>query len=56
MKELEELLKSHDWYFEYSDDHKVWRRGKNQLNAIRRKVKDVGSKGLEMYNKYKPKL
>ena len=23
---LESLLRRHDWFFEYSDDHRVWRK------------------------------
>lgn len=32
-------LKNHDWHFEYSDDHSVWRRGRANLEAIRAKAK-----------------
>ena len=34
MDKLIELLRNHDWYFEYSDDHKVWQRGVTQRAAI----------------------
>ena len=27
-------LQRHDWYYEYSDDHKVWEKGKNNLKRI----------------------
>jgi len=29
------LLKKHDWWFEYSDDHRVWNAGWIQLQNIR---------------------
>ena len=28
-------LQHHDWYYDYSDDHSVWTRGKNESRAIR---------------------
>lgn len=28
------MLKSHDWFYEYSDDHRMWVRGKEQRAAI----------------------
>ena len=31
---LDKMLSFHDWYFDYSDDHSVWRRGQAQLDAI----------------------
>ena len=30
MQEYLDLLKSHDWFHEYSDDHSVWKRGREQ--------------------------
>jgi hypothetical protein len=30
------LLKQHDWHFEYTSDHSVWTRGRAARNAIRR--------------------
>tara|TARA_B100000131_G_scaffold303337_1_gene327315 strand:+ start:412 stop:768 length:357 start_codon:yes stop_codon:yes gene_type:complete len=27
-------LKTHDWYFAYSDDHRVWTRGRNASAAL----------------------
>lgn len=27
-------LKAHDWFYEYSDDHRVWTRGKDQRRII----------------------
>ena len=31
---LYKMLSSHDWFYEYSDDHSVWRRGQAQQDAI----------------------
>ena len=32
LQEFYDLLKRHDWSFEYSDDHRHWQRGRDQLN------------------------
>ncbi len=28
-------IKSHDWYYGYSDDHRVWTRGKDASRVLR---------------------
>ena len=33
---LENLLSKHDWYYEYSDDHRAWSKGRDQAEEIRR--------------------
>ena len=33
-KELEESLKRHDWYYDYSDDGGVWRAGQRSYERI----------------------
>jgi hypothetical protein len=43
LKELYELLKKHDWYYEYSDDFTVWRKGhrnKTLINTMCNKSKE----------------
>ena len=35
MKAYMLALQAHDWAFELSDDHKVWRAGKDSLEALR---------------------
>ena len=54
---LEKLLKTHDWYYEYSDDHRVWQRGRDQRDEIRRQMDICCGLGLNdiakaMYEKY----
>ena len=29
-----QALAAHDWYFEYSDDHQVWKAGREQYRAL----------------------
>ena len=31
---FEKALKGHDWYYQYSDDQSVWRRGRDQWKKI----------------------
>ena len=33
-KVLESKLKSHDWYYHYSDDYSVFRRGERQWSEL----------------------
>ena len=30
------MLSGHDWYYDYSDDHGVWQRGKDASERLRR--------------------
>ena len=57
---LEEQLKSHDWFFEYSDDHRYWGAGLKEKLAIADTMENMKKAGheelaLTLYNKYKPK-
>lgn len=54
---LEKLLKTHDWYYNYSDDHSVWKRGTEARDEIRRQMDICCGLGLgeiadAMYKKY----
>ena len=33
-EEYESLLKAHDWYYAYSDDHSVWDKGFRQFYKL----------------------
>ena len=39
LQEFYDLLKRHDWSFNYSDDHRQWQRGRDQLNHIQHILK-----------------
>ena len=39
LQEFYDLLKGHDWSFNYSDDHRQWQRGRGQLNQIQHIMK-----------------
>ena len=52
MENLIKLLRNHDWYFEYSDDHKVWQRGVMQradMAAFRRMLEADSDKAMKLY-------
>ena len=56
---LETLLKTHDWTYNYSDDHGVWRRGQKHANEIRRQKDICCGLGLDelankLHDKYNP--
>ena len=55
MEKLIEMLRNHDWYFEYSDDHKVWQRGTAQRAAINAEDERLGQPELveQAFEKYK---
>lgn len=52
MKELERLLKSHDWWYSMSDSGSAWDRGRKQADDIHKLIKDIGDDGKKLYKKY----
>ena len=59
---LERLLQFHDWHYEFSHDHSVWKRGVAERDAINQEQKRLISNGLatveevqELTQKYAPK-
>ena len=50
LQEFYDLLKRHDWSFQYSDDHRHWTRGRDQLNQIqgilKKHIDDPGYRSL----------
>ncbi len=55
MENLIKLLRNHDWYFEYSDDHKVWQRGVMQRAVINAEAERLGRPELveQAFEEYK---
>ena len=53
MEEYIKMLKSHDWTYDYSDDHSVWKRGSAEAAEIRR-LGDKVDPDRELYKKYSP--
>jgi len=54
LPEFYSMLANHDWYFEYSDDHKVWSRGRASRDRIFQVSKETPehSKLYEEYFNY----
>ena len=57
--DLEQKLKSHDWYYMMSDDNRAYSNGSAQQSEIRKLVKSLEAMGMgdeakNLYNKYAP--
>lgn len=55
LKQYEELLKAHDWYYQYSDDHSAWRRGQSSISRLRQMAKQ-SEEHLKMFREYNLKM
>ena len=40
LKEFYTKLGYHDWYYQYSDDHRVWRRGQDSYDYLQMMAKE----------------
>ena len=47
-----QLLISHDWTYQYSDDPSVYRRGQAQRDAINKVKAELGEDGQQLYDLY----
>lgn len=45
---LAALLRWHDWYYNMSDDHRVWSNGQRHWDLIQRFAKKLGEEGQRM--------
>ena len=52
IEELQKLLKAHDFYYVYSDDGRVYDKGKASQEKIDVLIKEIGIKGKNMYKQY----
>ena len=54
--EFHQLMKKYDWYFEMSDDDRIWDRGKALNRQLYDLAKFIGAdKAVEIFNQYAPK-
>jgi hypothetical protein len=60
---LVQMLSNHDWHFDHSDDHSVWKRGMAEHKAIHAEQIRLISEGVaaaeeltELMDKYRPKV
>ncbi len=52
LKQLETLLKGHDWWYSMSSDNRAYQKGSATQDAIRKLVDEIGSEGMKMYREY----
>ena len=51
IREYFKKLRYHDWYYEYSDDYRVWRQGSINFNLIRDMSKENDTY-MKMFNEF----
>lgn len=61
LEKLEQMLRTHDWYFMMSEDSRYYRKGSDEADAIRSQMKVCEEQGLkeeadQLYAKYKKSL
>jgi len=52
MKQLEDLLKKHDWFYFYSDDPRYYKKGTEEQSVIRKMIDEIGKDGMKLYKSY----
>jgi hypothetical protein len=60
LKQFSKACQTHDWFYQYSDDHRVWKKGHSQrasINSLHTQLKEhgLGDKATEIFEKYRPK-
>lgn len=58
LEALESKCRVHDWYYNYSDDHRVWSAGydrKREINAILSEH-NYSADAVAIHNKYAPDM
>lgn len=53
MDQLQRELDGHDWYYAFSDDHNVWRRGQAHADGIKKLAEQCGRDGQRLVQAYK---
>ena len=54
LKLFEELLKKHDWYFDKSDDPRIWDKGNRESFEINKLRVELGKDAEWLYERYCP--
>ena len=52
IEELHKLLEDHDFYYIYSDDSRVYNKGKVSQEKINILVETIGSEGQKLYRQF----
>jgi hypothetical protein len=53
MNDYIDLLKSHDWYYSYSDDHRVWKDGELKARQLQ-ELQQAHDPDFSVWNQYAP--
>ena len=51
LSEYFKALQMHDWYYNYSDDHRAWEKGKNESHRLQAIAQEIPAY-LKMYKDY----
>ena len=59
LQTLEKLLKNHDWFYQYSDDFRVYECGRRESSTINTVISALidagfGKEADDLYDKYLP--
>jgi len=59
LHDFKEACRTHDWYYNYSDDHRAYQKGSKQsadINAMLKELTEhgLGDKAQEIYKEYAP--
>jgi hypothetical protein len=54
-EEYQSKLKAHDWFYDYSDDHSVWRRGKAERQELWHHANE-SDEFMQMFCEYRDKM
>ena len=59
LEKYEQLLRTHDWFYMYSDDSRYYDRGKKESMALRLALTELENQGLyeeakELFNEISP--
>ena len=54
MEEFKQLLKQHDWYYQYSEDHMTYLRGVEEAFELQHHISGGGEAFEKLYNEQDP--
>ncbi len=51
LEQFEKACQNFDWFYDFSDDHRVWRAG-NQRSKVLDRAKNISAEHERIFNKY----
>lgn len=59
LEQLTSLCEKHDWFFSFSDDHQVWKKGCAESDRIKEVMfglqqQGMGQQAKQIYNNWRP--